>query len=111
MNNLLKRKPKLNVFERHSTEAEVYEQIKFHKLIVEDRAGVIRKKGNREELIDKLYAALKDYRLKNTVKNVFDSKKYEVSVKISSSGNDRIAEIVISKRRLLKRLIAVFRGY
>lgn len=108
MNNLLKRKAK-NLYVKKNTEEEVYQQIHFYKIVVEDRAKAMKKK-DQEKLMNRLFTALQDYRLQSTLERIFNPRKYEVSVEISHSGNDCIAKVTITKRRLLKRLIAVFRG-
>ncbi len=108
MNNLLKPK----IYEISSSQKEVYLQERYYELNVVDSSGVLRDTDYREETLKELFEAFKNYRLKTRVKEKFSSKRYITFVKISEQGNDLTAEVRITKRWSIRRLIAVFfRGH
>ena len=108
MNNLLKPK----TYEKSSSQKEVYMQERYYKLNVVDGSGVLRDTDYREEVLEELFEAFKNYSLKTRVREKFSSKRYITFVKISEQGNDLTAEVTITKRWSIRRLIAVFsRGH
>lgn len=105
MINLLKKQPE--VYTMKSTKREVYEQEEFYEVIVEDYAGIVKKKGT--EILDEMFESFKNYRLNNFVINSIDSKKYDTTITISDTGRDYIAEIIISKRPIFQRICRCFK--
>lgn len=84
-------------------------QEKYYEIVVVDSSGVLRDPDYRKETMDELFEAFKEYRLKRKVKEKFTSRRYITFVSISERGNDLTAEVTITKRWSIKRLIAVLK--
>ncbi len=97
MNNLLKTQKK--VYQKKSSEREVYEQDRFYQIKVEDRTGIIENLGG-EEFVEIMFQKMQDARLQRFIYDEIDTKHYNVSIKISDSGGDIVAKVVISKRQI-----------
>ena len=97
MNNLFK--CKLKTYAMQSSQEEVYQQESYYKVIVIDRAGAMEKVGNPNEIIEKLFDAVRNYRIEDAVFKIFGKKHYNFQFKVSGYGNDRIVKVIITKRR------------
>lgn len=109
MRNSLKKKTK--VYKRKSTDRETYEQQCYFRLKVVDYCGAVKAVAHEQrlkddnKLVDKLFSFFRDWRLGNLVYELFDEKKYNVSVSIQSQKNFRTAKVEITKRRRFAELI------
>ena len=108
MKNLFKRRPK--IYTKKSTEREKFEQQYYFRLKVVDYCGAVKAVSKEQglsekELIGELFSALKDWRLRNKAYNIFDTKKYNVSISIQSQKSAELARVEITKRGVLGELI------
>lgn len=95
MNNLFKSETK--VYQKKLSDREVYEQERFCKLKVEDRAGIIEQKGGYA-FIEKMFDKMQNRSLNRFVYDELDASHYDITVKISGRGEDIVAKVIISKR-------------
>ena len=107
MNNLFKCKPK--VYAVQSSKEEVYQQESFYKIIVEDEAGAMKRQGNSEIVMDKLFEAMKNYRVEYALFKIFGNKRYNFQIEVSGLGRDRIVKVTITKRRLIEKISRCFK--
>lgn len=105
MNNLLK--PRKKIYQKKSSEREVYEQDRFYQIKVEDRTGIIEDLGGKE-FIETMFQKMQDARLQSFVYDNIDARHHNVSIKISDSGGDIVAKVVISKRQFSEGLKEIF---
>lgn len=95
MINLFKRETKTYV--RETTMEEVYQQEHYYRLTVVDKAGAMKKVEDVDALMDRLYEAMQNRRLKKVLKDVFGL-RYEYLLEVSGFGRDRIVDVVITKK-------------
>ena len=108
MKNLFKKRPK--VYMKKSTEREKFEQQYYFRLKVVDYCDAVKNVSKEleqtdRELIKDLFTSLKDWRLRNKAYNIFDTKKYNVSISIQSQKSAELARVEITKRGVLGELI------
>ena len=109
MKELLKKKAK--VYKKKYTDREAFEQQYDVRLKVVDYCGAVKTVAHEQEmeddneLIDKLFSFFRDWRLGTLVYELFDEKKYNVSVSIQSQESSQTARVEITKRRRLAELI------
>lgn len=106
-NNLLQSKPK--VYEKKSTEKEVYETQSCQLLRVRDSANALEKISNEtgeeiDSVVENLYDAMNNFQLNKRVRETIDSKQYDVSVSISDYQQSRTATVKINKRSVRAKI-------
>ena len=107
MKNLFKNRPKF--YMKKSTEREKYEQQYYFRLKVVDYCDAVKNvskelEQTERELIKDLFTSLKDWRLRNKAYNIFDKKKYNVSISIQSQNSAELARVEITKLGVLGEL-------
>lgn len=101
MNNLLRKK---KVYQKKSTEREVYEQERYCQLKVEDQTGIIEKKGG-QEFVDAMFERLNGRMLNSFICNEIENlNNYNITVKISEKGRDCFGKVTITKRQLSQKI-------
>lgn len=95
MINLFKKKPITYV--KESTMEEVYQQEHYYRLTIVDKAGAMKKVEDQDALMERLFEAMKNHRLKIVLRDVFGL-SYEYLLEVSGFGCDRIVDVVITKK-------------
>lgn len=101
MNNLLRKK---KVYQKMSTDREVYEQERFCLLKVEDQTDIVEKKGG-QEFVNAMFDCLSGRNLNSFIGNEIENKNnYNITVKISEKGRDCFAKVTFTKRQFSQKV-------
>ncbi len=85
-----------------SSEREVYQREQYYELVVEDTSGVVRRK---EEILNLMFEAFCNYKLKRFVASNFDSSIFETDVRVQTNGVSTYAQVFIREKNWFEKLI------